>query len=52
MSSETISDREKLIRAKQVAGLSRTQAEEVVANQEKHDAQLAAEAKAKAAKKS
>lgn len=53
MSSDKISPREQLIRAKQAAGLSRSQAEEVVANQEAHDEQLAAaEKKAKAAKKS
>lgn len=45
MSEDTISIREKLIREKQAAGLSRSQAEEVVANQEAHDAALAKAAK-------
>jgi hypothetical protein len=38
--SKELSDREKLIRAKQAAGLSREHAEQVVANQEANDAAL------------
>lgn len=50
MSDEPISDREKLLREKQAAGLTRTQAEEVLSRQEAHDADLA-KAAGKAAKK-
>jgi hypothetical protein len=41
-----LTEREKLIRSKQAAGLSRTQAEQVVAAQEAHDAELAKAEKA------
>jgi hypothetical protein len=48
MSDEKNPDREKLIRSKQAAGLSRKQAEAVVADQEAHDAELAKSAAPKA----
>lgn len=39
--NDKIDDREKLIRSKVAAGLTRQQAEQVVAAQEEHDAALA-----------
>jgi hypothetical protein len=48
MSDKELSPREKLIRAKTAAGLSREQAEQVIAAQEENDAAVAAEAAKKA----